>query len=66
MSLCGAVVTPVETVKTKLIHLNMEFIPGVKHILATEGIKGVYQGVGATIFKQVRSDAVVETHGARS
>jgi len=37
------VVTPVETVKTKLIHLNMEFIGGVKHIVAKEGLWGVYQ-----------------------
>lgn len=49
-----AVVTPVETVKTKLIHLNMEFIGGVKHIIAKEGLGGVYQGLGATIMKQVR------------
>jgi len=37
------VVTPVETVKTKLIHLNMEFVGGVKHIVAKEGLSGVYQ-----------------------
>jgi hypothetical protein len=37
------VVTPVETVKTKLIHLNMSFFGGVKHIVAHEGMAGVYQ-----------------------
>lgn len=47
-------VTPVETVKTKLIHMNMDFIAGVKHIIAKEGLTGVYQGLGATIMKQVR------------
>ena len=47
-------VTPVETVKTKLIHMNMDFIAGVKHIIAKEGLGGVYQGLGATIMKQVR------------
>ena len=46
------VVTPVETVKTKLIHLNMEFVGGVKHIVAKEGFAGVYKGLGATIMKQ--------------
>ncbi|TFJ85469.1 hypothetical protein NSK_002979 [Nannochloropsis salina CCMP1776] len=46
------VVTPVETVKTKLIHLNMSFFGGVKHIVAHEGMAGVYQGLGATIMKQ--------------
>lgn len=30
----------------------MPFIAGVKHILATEGPRGLYQGVGATILKQ--------------
>lgn len=48
-------VTPVETVKTKLIHMNMDFVRGVKHIVATEGLGGVYQGLGATILKQVRA-----------
>lgn len=50
----STVVTPVETVKTKLIHLNMDFVRGVKHIVAKEGLSGVYQGLGATILKQVR------------
>jgi solute carrier family 25 citrate transporter 1 len=39
------IVAPVETVKTKCIELNMPFIKGLKHIVATEGIVGVYQGV---------------------
>lgn len=39
------VVAPVETVKTKCIELNMPFIKGLKHIVTTEGIVGVYQGV---------------------
>ena len=39
------VVAPVETVKTKCIELNMPFIKGLKQIVATEGIAGVYQGV---------------------
>lgn len=46
------IVAPVETVKTKCIEINMPFIRGMKHILATEGIAGVYQGAGATALKQ--------------
>jgi solute carrier family 25 (mitochondrial citrate transporter), member 1 len=30
----------------------MPFIAGVKQILATEGPRGLYQGVGATVMKQ--------------
>ncbi|KAL9191158.1 hypothetical protein ACHAXT_000864 [Thalassiosira profunda] len=46
------IVAPVETVKTKCIELNRPFIDGFKHILATEGIGGVYQGAAATAMKQ--------------
>jgi solute carrier family 25 citrate transporter 1 len=47
-----AVVAPVETVKTKCIELNLPFVPGFRHILRTEGIRGVYQGAAATALKQ--------------
>jgi solute carrier family 25 citrate transporter 1 len=46
------IVAPVETVKTKCIERNMAFIPGLRQILSTEGIRGVYQGAGATALKQ--------------
>lgn len=46
------IVAPVETVKTKCIELNMPFVSGFKHILATEGMGGVYQGAAATAMKQ--------------
>lgn len=46
------IVAPVETVKTKCIELNMPFISGFKHILKTDGLKGVYQGAAATALKQ--------------
>lgn len=46
------IVAPVETVKTKCIELNMPFVSGFKHILATDGLKGVYQGGLATALKQ--------------
>lgn len=34
------------------MNLNMGFVPGVKHIVAKEGIAGLYQGLPATIGKQ--------------
>lgn len=46
------IVAPVETVKTKCIELNQPFIAGLKHIVRTEGISGVYQGSFATALKQ--------------
>jgi solute carrier family 25 citrate transporter 1 len=46
------VVAPVETVKTKTIELNMPFIKGMKHIVKTQGIGGLYQGAVATALKQ--------------
>lgn len=46
------IVAPVETVKTKCIELNKPFIEGLKFILKTEGVGGVYQGAFATALKQ--------------
>mmetsp|Transcript_9462 Transcript_9462/g.11707 ORF Transcript_9462/g.11707 Transcript_9462/m.11707 type:complete len:297 (-) Transcript_9462:104-994(-) len=46
------VVAPVETVKTKCIELDRPFVNGLKHILSTEGVGGVYQGAFATALKQ--------------
>ena len=46
------IVAPVETVKTKCIELNMPFVAGFRHILKTEGVAGVYQGMTATALKQ--------------
>mmetsp|Transcript_36988 Transcript_36988/g.78893 ORF Transcript_36988/g.78893 Transcript_36988/m.78893 type:complete len:292 (+) Transcript_36988:90-965(+) len=46
------IVAPVETVKTKCIELNKPFVSGFKHILATDGVGGVYQGAAATALKQ--------------
>jgi solute carrier family 25 citrate transporter 1 len=51
-------VTPIETVKTKSIQLNMGFVQGVKHIVATDGPRGLYQGVGATILKQASNQGL--------
>jgi len=46
------IVAPVETVKTKCIELNHPFVKGFRHILATEGFAGIYQGAFATALKQ--------------
>ena len=47
------IVAPVETIKTKCIELNMAFVPGMRHIVQTQGIvQGIYQGAAATALKQ--------------
>lgn len=52
------VVTPIETVKTKLIELNRPFLQGVKEIVKAEGIGGIYQGLTATIIKQASNQGL--------
>lgn len=47
-----AAVTPMETIKTKLIETNLGLVPGVRLILKESGFAGLYQGVFATILKQ--------------
>jgi len=46
------VVTPVETIKTKLIDLKMGTVPGIVHIFRSEGVRGMYKGALATTLKQ--------------
>ena len=46
------IVAPVETVKTKCIDLNQPFVSGLKHIVQTEGVSGIYKGAAATAMKQ--------------
>lgn len=45
-------VTPIETMKTKLIDSNQSFIRGVLSIYRAEGIRGIYKGWLATVAKQ--------------
>ncbi len=45
-------VTPMETIKTKLIETNQGLVKGVQSILQQSGIAGLYQGVSATVLKQ--------------
>ncbi|CAJ0584243.1 unnamed protein product, partial [Mesorhabditis spiculigera] len=64
--LCGlGAVTPMETIKVKLIHdQTLEkpkyrgFAHGVSTIVRTEGLKGIYQGLSATIMKQGSNQAI--------
>eukprot|EP00591_Stephanopyxis_turris_P014679 CAMPEP_0195534476 /NCGR_PEP_ID=MMETSP0794_2-20130614/42462_1 /TAXON_ID=515487 /ORGANISM="Stephanopyxis turris, Strain CCMP 815" /LENGTH=294 /DNA_ID=CAMNT_0040667335 /DNA_START=76 /DNA_END=958 /DNA_ORIENTATION=- len=46
------IVAPIETIKVKCIEANTPFISGLKHILKTEGLAGIYQGGFATALKQ--------------
>mmetsp|Transcript_20145 Transcript_20145/g.28370 ORF Transcript_20145/g.28370 Transcript_20145/m.28370 type:complete len:112 (+) Transcript_20145:3-338(+) len=45
-------VTPIETVKTKCIEMNKPFLSGLRHIIATHGISGLYKGLTPTMIKQ--------------
>ena len=45
-------VVPQETIKTKLINLNMSTTAGVAHIVKTEGVGGLYNGLFSTCLKQ--------------
>lgn len=45
-------VTPMETIKTKLIERNLSLVSGVKHILQTSGIAGLYQVRAADVMKR--------------
>jgi len=45
------VVTPMETVKTRLIDSKKGLADGVKYVVQNHGVSGLYKGVGATIAK---------------
>lgn len=51
-------VTPIESVKTKLIQTNQGFFSGVRTIIREEGIAGLYQGVVATVLKQASNQGL--------
>eukprot|EP00339_Tiarina_fusa_P002645 CAMPEP_0117001596 /NCGR_PEP_ID=MMETSP0472-20121206/3543_1 /TAXON_ID=693140 ORGANISM="Tiarina fusus, Strain LIS" /NCGR_SAMPLE_ID=MMETSP0472 /ASSEMBLY_ACC=CAM_ASM_000603 /LENGTH=299 /DNA_ID=CAMNT_0004701657 /DNA_START=206 /DNA_END=1106 /DNA_ORIENTATION=- len=57
-----AIVAPVETVKTKVIELNMPFLTGLKHIVSTQGLGGLYQGVSVVFDVKIACD--LPTHFA--
>jgi len=45
------IVTPMETVKTRLIDSGKGLVQGVTYVVQNHGISGLYKGVGATIAK---------------
>lgn len=51
-------VTPLETLKTKLIQANLPMIKGIKQIYAAEGLGGFYKGLSATIMKQASNQGL--------
>ena len=52
------VVTPMETMKTKMIERHLDLLGGVKYILRSDGIRGLYQGVSATVLKQASNQGL--------
>lgn len=59
------VVTPSETIKTKLIHDANKAVPqykglahGIRTIVAQEGVRGIYRGCGAVVARQGANSAV--------
>lgn len=51
-------VTPMETIKTRLIHGNMGMVQGTISILKSEGIGGIYKGLVPTIAKQASNQGI--------
>lgn len=51
-------VTPLETLKVKLIQGNLPMIKGISQIYAAEGLKGFYKGLTATILKQASNQGL--------
>jgi len=51
-------VTPLETLKTKLIQANLPMMKGIKQIYSSEGLKGFYKGLSATILKQASNQGL--------
>ena len=51
------VVTPFETIKTKLIHKNADFYTGTKNIIRENGLRGIYQGALPTVLRTATNQA---------
>jgi solute carrier family 25 citrate transporter 1 len=52
------VVTPMETLKTRLVDMDKGLFRGVKDIVSTEGLAGLYKGLAATIMKSASNQAL--------
>lgn len=50
-------VTPLETLKTRLINQNLPFVSGTADILRKEGLGGIYKGLVPTVAKQSLNQA---------
>ena len=51
-------VTPLETIKTKLIQKNLSLVEGINAIVKEEGVGGLYKGVVATVLKQASNQGL--------
>jgi solute carrier family 25 citrate transporter 1 len=51
-------VTPLETLKVKLIQGNLPMVKGIQQIYNSEGLKGFYKGLSATIMKQASNQGL--------
>lgn len=52
------VVTPMETLKVKLINANQGFFRGTANVIRAEGIGGIYKGLPATIGRQASNQGI--------
>lgn len=52
------IVTPMETLKVRLIDANVGLVEGTRNIIRTEGWAGVYKGVWATTLKQASNQGI--------
>ena len=52
------VVTPSETIKTKLIEMNQGTVQGIKSIVREKGVSGLYRGVVPTVIKQSSNQGI--------
>jgi len=52
------VVTPTETIKTRLIQDNKSLLKGCRFIFRQEGIRGFYKGFSSTILKQSTNQGI--------
>lgn len=51
-------VTPMETIKTKLIETNSTMVQGIRLIVKESGVAGLYQGLAPTIAKQASNQGL--------
>lgn len=52
------VVTPMETVKTRLVESGKGLTDGIKYVVAKDGVNGLYKGLGATMMKSSSNQAL--------